>query len=66
MTFAEYIRTYRGQQVVILGLAALCVALGFAVFGMSVALGRREQAIVLVPPVFEGPVTISRSGASDD
>lgn len=66
MTFAAYIRTYRGQQIVILGLAGLCIALGFAVFGMSVALRNREQAVVLVPPAFEGPVTVSRSGASDD
>lgn len=66
MTFQGLLNTYRGQQVAIMGLTGLCAALGFAVFGMALALKNREQAVVLVPPVMEGPMTVSRTGADAD
>ena len=66
MTFEGLLKTYRGQQIAIMGLTGLCAALGFAVFGMSVALKNREQAVVLVPPFMEGPMTVSRSAGDAD
>jgi conjugal transfer pilus assembly protein TraE len=66
VTFADFIRTWRGQQLVMMGALALSAVLGLAVFGMVTVVKSREQIVVLVPPDLEGEASVTRSGASAD
>jgi hypothetical protein len=66
VTFADFIRTSRGRQLVMMGALALSAVLGLAGFGMVTVLKSREQIVVLVPPDLQGEASVARSGASAD
>jgi conjugal transfer pilus assembly protein TraE len=66
MMLPELVSTWRGQQRLLFGSVVLLALMGLTIAAMSVALVRKEQLVVLVPPTLSEETALTRTGGSRD